>query len=346
MKAATIQSHGSTDEISIQDVPAPAPSDDEVLLEVEAAAVNHLDLFVCQGMPGLSLEFPHILGSDAVGTVVDQGENVDRWSEGDRVVINPGLSCGTCRHCQGGEHSLCESFHLIGEHRDGTFAERVTVPEQNCEKVPAFLEPEEAASFSLVFVTAWRMLMTRGDLQPGETVLIHGIGGGVSQAALKIASSMSCECIVTSSSEEKLRKARDLGASRMIQYTTEDVAERVEDFTEGRGVDLVVENVGKATWNTSQKCVRKGGRIVTCGATTGFDPATNINRIFWKQINILGSTMGSHSDYRGVLDWMNVSRRTPEIDRVYSLEEVSEAEKRLEAGDQFGKIVIDIEMGG
>lgn len=343
MKAAVIHEHGGPESIQMEEgLSQPEPDRDEILLDVKTAALNHLDLFVCQGMPGLTLDFPHILGSDAAGIVRETGSGVNSLSPGDQVMINAGKSCGACEACYSGEQSLCSSFHLLGEHSSGTYAEYVAVPAENCLKIPEFLSFRKAAAFPLVFMTAWRMIMTRAELKAGEWILLHGIGGGVSHAALQIASSIETTSIVTSSSENKCQKAVDLGADYTIQYTNEDVEKQVKEITNGRGVDVVVENVGKETWNTSQKCARKGGRIVTCGATTGPTPQTNINRIFWKQLNILGSTMGSHSDFREVTNWIKSTERTPAIDRVFPLEDVVEAEKRLQNGEQFGKIVLEI----
>lgn len=342
MKAAQIPDHGSPDQIQINDVPEPEVHPQELLLDVRTAALNHLDLWVLDGLPGVELTFPHTLGSDACGVVRETGADVSRFEEGDRVVLNAGISCGECTYCRRGEQSCCDSFHLLGEHVDGTFTERVAVPEENCALAPEHLSDVQAAAFPLVFLTAWRMLHTRADLGAGDTVLIHGVGGGVGSAALTIASAFDAACIVTSGSKEKLEEARSMGGTEGIHYTEESVTERVMEWTDGRGVDVVVDNVGAETWAESIKSVRKGGDIVTCGATTGPSPETNIHRIYWKQISIHGSTMGSNDDFRRMLRWVRQTEMEPLVDRVYPLEDVVEAEKRLQKGKQFGKIVLDV----
>lgn len=344
MKAALIRSPGAIDNISIEHIEPPNVGQDDVLIDVYCAALNHLDLWLVEGeMPGLELDSPMTLGADGAGIVAETGKHVDRVSVGERVVINAGLSCGDCEHCRKGEQSQCDSFRLLGEHVDGTYAEQVAVPAENVAPLPTGFSFEEGAAFPLVFLTAWRMLVTRAGIQAGDSVLIHGIGGGVSGAALQIASNMGGKILVTSSSRSKLDQAEDLGAHHGIHYPSESISDRVKEITKGRGVDLVVENVGAETWETSQKCVRKGGRIVTCGATTGPAPRTNINRIFWKQISILGSTMGSHGDFDQLVEWMHTSGTRPIIDQTYPLEDIHDAERRLQKGNQFGKIVLEIQ---
>ncbi len=342
MKAVQIPDHGSTDGITVNDVPEPEPGRKEVLLDVQAAALNHLDLWVLEGLPGVELDFPHTLGSDACGIVRETGPEVSRFEAGDRVVINAGISCGHCEHCRRGEQSCCDSFYLIGEHVDGTFAEQVTVPEENCAMAPGHLEDTEAAAFPLVFLTAWRMLHTRVGITSGDTVLIHGIGGGVSSAALTISTSAGAQCIVTSGSENKLDRAADLGARHGILYAEENVTKRVRSITNGRGVDVVVDNVGADTWEESVSCARKGGSIVTCGATTGPAAETNIHQLYWKQLNIYGSTMGNHDDFRRMMQWVRQTKMNPIVDRVFPLEEAQAAEERLQEAEQFGKIVLDV----
>ncbi len=342
MKAVQIPDHGSVDQITVNDVSAPEPQPHEVLLDVQAAGLNHLDLWVLGGLPGVELDFPHTLGSDACGVVRETGSEVARFEEGDRVVVNAGISCGRCEYCRRGEQSCCESFYIIGEYVNGTFAEQVTVPEDNCAMAPGYLTDPQAAAFPLVFLTAWRMLQTRVGLQAGDTALIHGIGGGVSSAALKIALSSGARCIVTSSSQDKLDRAKEIGAMAGINYEEEDVVNRVEGFTEGRGVDVVVDNVGAETWEESISCARKGGAIVTCGATTGPGAETNIHQVYWKQLSIYGSTMGSNDDFRRLLRWMRQTKTEPVVDRVFPLDEAREAEERLQDGEQFGKIVLEV----
>lgn len=342
MKAARIHQHGNPSDIQIDDVEPPEPGPEDVLIDVRAAGLNHLDLWVLQGVPGVEGDFPQILGSDACGIVRETGAEVDSVRTGDRVVVNPGRSCDRCAMCRRGQQSQCDSFYLLGEHADGLFAERVALPASSLYPAPDHLSDAEAAAFPLVFVTAWRMLIERADLQPGERVLIHGIGGGVAGAALQIAEALGAVCLVTSSSDEKLDRAASLGTAEGIHYTDQDVAGTVLSWTDGRGVDVVVDTVGADTWAISQKCARSGGRIVTCGATSGPSPETNVNRIFWKQLSILGSTMGSYENFDRMLEWVCGSGVSPVMDRVFDFEEVQQAEQRLAGGEQFGKIVLDI----
>jgi NADPH:quinone reductase-like Zn-dependent oxidoreductase len=257
-------------------------------------------------------------------------------------MINPGLSCGTCEYCEMGEHSLCPNFSILGEHVPGTFAEYVAVPETNVLALPKASSYEEAAASSLVFLTAWRMLVTRGRIKPSETILIHGIGGGVSVACMQIALAAGLRAIVTSSSTDKVERAMGLGAHFGINYKLKDVAKEVRELTNGQGVDAVVDSVGEQTWGTSLKCLKRGGRLVTCGATTGGNPPADINRIFWNQISIIGSTMGSMSEFREFVRFMGIKKIRPIIHRFYSLEEGTTALEDLKNQRQFGKIVLNI----
>jgi NADPH:quinone reductase-like Zn-dependent oxidoreductase len=285
---------------------------------------------------------PHVLGSDAVGTVVAIGEGVSRPRVGEQVVVYPGLSCGSCEFCLRGEQSLCASFGIIGLSGPGTFAERAVVPAGNCYPRPPHMSDEEAGSFSLVHVTAWRMLMTRAQLKPGESVLIHGIGGGVATAALQWARQMGAEIFVTSSSNEKLAKARELGAEHTINYQKSDVLGWIKQHKGERGVDVAVDAVGAATWPLDFTCVRKGGRVVLCGVTTGGQAETNLRTLYWNQLTVLGSTLGSAEDFRQMLDAANVNKLRPVIDEVFPLDKARDAMAKMEAGRQFGKIVLRI----
>jgi NADPH:quinone reductase-like Zn-dependent oxidoreductase len=343
MKAATIREHGGLECVRVEDIAEPQPAEHEVTLEVRAAALNHLDIWVRKGRPGAVMKMPHVLGSDAAGVVVGMGSGVRDVRIGDEVVVHPGLSCGVCEYCNRGEQSECPTFGIVGMMRPGTFAERVAVPAVNIYPKPPHLNFHEAAALPLAHLTAWRMLMTRAKLQPGETVLIHGIGGGVALAALQLAVVMSAEVIVTSSSDEKLSRARELGAAHTINYrTSRDVAQRVRDLTAGRGVDIAFDTSGAATWPISFAAVRRGGRIVLCGVTTGAQAQTNLQALYWNQLTILGSTMGSREDFRQMVRTITAARLMPVIDTVEPLDRVRDAMARMESGEQFGKIVLKI----
>ncbi len=345
MRAAYIEEHGGPDKVRVGDLPMPELGPGQVLVKLAAASLNHLDIWVRMGIPGLSPPLPHILGSDGAGTVAELGKevDVDGLTEGARVLLNPGVSCRHCRFCRDGEHSLCSEFHLIGEHTAGTFAEYIAAPAQNLYPIPERLNFSEAAALPLVGVTAWRMLFTQGGLLPGELVLIMGIGGGVSGLALQLATHAGARVIVTSSSDEKLARARELGAEETINYRQEEYWRRVREITKGHGVDMVIDSVGGRTWAHSLACLRKGGRLVTCGATAGPQPNTHIQRIFWNQLRILGSTMGSDRDFREMLAAIDTGKLTPVIDSTYPLANVHRAHARMEAGDQFGKLVLTID---
>ncbi|MCC6144383.1 MAG: zinc-binding dehydrogenase [Candidatus Hydrogenedentes bacterium] len=340
MKAAAINAHGSLDQVQLLDVDTPAPARGEVLLQVKAAALNHLDIWVTKGRPGLALEFPHVIGSDAAGTVVALGEGVDEVEVGDEVILNPGLFCGACEFCRRGEQSECTQCGILGLSRWGAFAEQTAVRAENLCLKPAHLSFEEAAALPLAHLTAWRMLMSRAQLRPGETVLIHGIGGGVALAALQFASRVGAEVIVTSSCAGKLDRARDLGAQHTVNYRAEDVAQAVLKHTGGRGVDVIVDAVGAATMATNLAVARKGGRIVHCGVTTGAQAEINLSALYWKQLSVLGSTMGSQQDFRQMVAFVGITGLKPVIDRVYPLGQAREALERMNAGEQFGKIVL------
>ncbi len=342
MRAAYIVEHGGADVVEVGDRPVPEPGPGQVRVRVVTAALNHLDLWVRRGIPGIELEMPHILGADGAGVVDALGPGVESLSPGDPVYLQPGLFCGHCEYCLAGEESLCIRFRLLGEHMDGTLAEHVVVPVVNAYPKPHGLDWEKAAAFPLVYQTAWRLLMTAGGLRAGQSVLIHGIGGGVSAAALQIASYAGAYVYATSSSRAKLDRALGLGADVGLDYTTEDVPARIRELTGKRGVDLVIDNVGETTWRDSIECARRGGRIATCGATTGNEAVTPINRVYWKQLSIHGSTMANRREFDAVSRLVIGGRIDPVIDRVYGLDQVPEALARLETGEQFGKIVIRV----
>jgi len=312
---------------------------------MRAAALNHLDLFVIRGLTGIAYEFPHILGADGAGVIEAVGAAVTAVRPGDRVLINPGVSDYTCEFCRAGEHSLCVRYGILGEHRSGTMAELVTIPAHNVLPIPVLDPPltwPEAAAFSLVTLTAWRMVVTRAQLKAGEWVLVWGIGGGVSLAALRIAKQLGAKVIATSSSDAKLERARELGADVTLNHRTQQISREVRALTGKRGVDVVVENVGEATWGESLRSLAKGGRVVTCGGTSGPQLVTDVRPLFWHQFTILGSTMGNAAEYREVVRQLGLGRLRPIVDAVYPLARVREAYERLEQGAQIGKVAVEI----
>lgn len=349
MKALILHGHGDLTQLAIADVPAPSVTGPRhVLLRLRAAALNHLDLWTMHGLPGLSLTFPHILGGDGAGEVHAVGSDVTAVRPGDKVMINPGVACYRCETCDAGEHSLCPEYRLLGEHLPGTLAEYVVMPEQNVLPIPDPPAPHppitwrEAAAFSLVTLTAWRMLITRAALKPGEVVLIWGVGGGVSGAALKIAKLTGAIAVVTSSSDTKLETARALGADVTLNHTRVDVAKEVRRLTGRRGADVVVENTGEATWELSLRSLAKQGRLVSCGATTGPKVVTDVRRMFWHQHTIMGSTMGNLAEYREIVSLLGQGHLRPTLDAAYSLADGVKAMERLEKGEQMGKVVVDL----
>ena len=332
--------------LEITDVPdAPTPGAGEVRVAIRAAALNHLDLFVAAGLPGVEYRFPHVVGADGAGVVESVGASVTRVKPGDRVLINPGVSDYTCDFCRAGEHSLCVTYRMLGEHLPGTMAELVTVPEPNVALIPVIspaLSWAEAAAFSLVTLTAWRMVVTRAQVKPGETVLVWGIGGGVSLTALRIAKLRGARVVVTSSSDAKLEEARRLGADVTLNHRTQKVSQEVRTLTNKRGVDVVVENVGEATWNDSLRCLARGGRLVTCGATTGPKATLDLRRLFWHHWTIMGSTMGNAAEYAEIVRLLGQGHLRPIVDRVYPLAEVRAAYERLARGEQLGKVGVGL----
>ncbi|MEN6336171.1 MAG: zinc-binding dehydrogenase [Phycisphaerales bacterium] len=342
MKAAAIQGFGDLDVLQVLDVKEPVAARGEVVLKVLCAGLNHLDIWVRKGRPGSQLAMPHVLGSDAVGMVAAVGEGVQSPRVGEQVVLYPGLNCGHCEFCRSGQQSLCADFGIMGMARSGTFVEKVAVPAENCYPKPPHLSDEEAGVLSLAHVTAWRMLMTRAQVRPGETVLIHGIGGGVAVAALQFAKMIGAEVLVTSSSNDKLSRARQLGADHTINYQKENVVDWVRQTTEGRGVDVALDAVGAATWPLDIASIRKGGRIVLCGVTTGARGETDLRAFYWNQLNAMGSTLGSAEDFRQMLRAVTVNKLKPVVDVVFPLERVREAMERMETAGQFGKIALKI----
>jgi NADPH:quinone reductase-like Zn-dependent oxidoreductase len=345
MRALVLLRHGGIENLEERDLPAPELSaPDQVLIRVRTAAINHLDLFLTEGIKGITPSFPHIVGTDGAGVVERVGAAVTRFHPGDRVAVNPGISCGSCEACAGGEDPLCRSYQILGEHRSGTAAELIVVPERNVATIPPDMPWATAAALPLSTLTAWRMLVTRARLERGETVLIWGIGGGVASAALAIARHLGARIIATSSSDRKLERARDMGADVVYNHasrTPDDIARAVRKLT-GPGADVVVDTVGRATWDASLKSLRPMGRLVTCGATSGPEVGLDIRRLFWFQWSILGSTMGSRAEFAEVMRLAHQGKLWPVVDSVVPLERGAEAYRRMQRGEQLGKLVIEV----
>jgi NADPH:quinone reductase-like Zn-dependent oxidoreductase len=329
VRAVRIHEDGGPEVLVLEDdVPDPQPGPGEILVRIRASALNHLDVWIRKGLP--SVPKPRILGADGAGVVEALGPGVTGFEPGDRVVINPGLEAAD------------GSIHVVGEHGDGTNAELIAVPATNVYPIPEGLSFEEAAAFPLVFETAYRMLVTRAHLQAGEWVLLWGIGSGVSTAGLAIAKALGARTIVTSSSDEKLARAVELGADVTVNHADGDVKAAVKEATGGRGADVVVDHVGEATWRTSLDVAAREGRIAVCGATSGPNPPAALHRVWWKQLTILGSTMGTKADFEGAYELIASGRARPVVDEVLPLSEIRAAHERLEAGQQLGKIVLTV----
>lgn len=340
MKAVLFYEHGGPEVLRYEDFPTPEPGPEDVLIQVKAAALNRLDLFVREGWPGIKLTYPHIPGADAAGVIVAVGERVQDVALGDRVVVNPTISCGRCEFCMRGEDQLCADFRLLGEHVRGTYAEYLVVPARNVVKIPEGFPFEQAAAAALVYVTAWHSLVTLGHVRPGETVLIVGAGGGVNTAYIQIAKLAGATVYAVGSSAEKLERARALGADVLIDRSQEDWSRAVFLKTNKRGVDIVVDNVGQATWFGSIRALRKGGRMLVVGNTSGPKFELDIRYIFGKHLNIIGSSMGSRSDFATVMGLVFAGKLRPIVDTVMPLSEARAAHERMASHEHFGKIVL------
>ncbi|MFQ5897335.1 MAG: zinc-binding dehydrogenase [Candidatus Methylomirabilia bacterium] len=340
MKALLFRQFGGPEVLRYDDTADPVSGPGEVLIRVRACALNHLDLWVRNGLPALQTPLPFWTGSDIAGEAVKVGAEVQGVNVGDRVAINPNLSCGRCEYCNQGEDSLCVTYGILGEHACGGLAEYVNVDGRNVLKLPDAVSFEAAAAFILVNMTAWRMLVTQAALRPGEDLLILGVGGGVSSAAVQIGKLCGARVWVTSSSDEKLERAKALGADECINYGNTEWAKVVWEKTGKRGVDVVVETVGTATWNHSLRVLAKNGRLVTCGATTGPIGETDIRVVFWKQLRIIGSTMANRKEFLAVMTQLFRGRLQPIVDRIFPLKDGVEAQRILAEGKQFGKLVL------
>lgn len=342
MKAIVYSQHGGPEVLRYTDVADPPIGANEVLVRVRACALNHLDLWLRQGIPGMPIPLPHIPGSDIAGEIAKIGEKVANTKVGANVLLQPGISDGTCAQCLAGRDNYCRQYSLLGQMVDGGCAEYVKAPAVNVLPIPGKLSFEQAAAVPLVFLTAWHMLIGRAHLQPGETVLVLGAGSGVGSAAIQLAKSVGARVIATAGSEAKLAKAKELGADEVIDHSKQKIAAEVKRITERRGVDVVLEHVGVATWEDSIYSLTVGGRLVTCGATTGYDGKIDLRYLFTRQLSILGSYMGSKAELFPVLELFNRGLLKPVIDTVMPLEHCADAHKRLESREQFGKIVLRV----
>jgi NADPH:quinone reductase-like Zn-dependent oxidoreductase len=342
MKAIIFRKHGGPDVLHYTEVPEPRLHPADVLVRVRACALNHLDLWVRRGMPGVPIPLPHIPGSDIAGDVSRVGERVTRVKVGDKVVLAPGVSCGKCAHCLAGRDNRCHEFTNLGYMIDGGCAEFVRCPEVNCFPCPENLSFEQAAAIPYVFQTSWHMLVTRARLQPGETVLVIAGESGVGSAAVQIAKFLGAHVIASVGSEEKMTRARELGADDVIHHGVYKIDEEVKRLTNRRGVDIVFEHVGADTWEQSLASLARGGRLVTCGATSGNDAKLNLRYLFTRQISLLGSYMGTKSELDTILKLVAAGRLRPVIDRLLPLESCAEAHAILERRAQFGKIVLTV----
>jgi NADPH:quinone reductase-like Zn-dependent oxidoreductase len=342
MKAAVFHEFGGPDRVRLEEVATPAAGPGEVLIRVRACGLNHLDLWVLGGLPALKTPLPFWTGCDIAGEVAALGPGVTGPAVGTRVAVNPSLSCGVCEWCVAGEDSMCVKYRILGEHVRGGLAEYVTASAASCLPLPDHVGFEEAAAFILVNMTAWRMLVTRAALRPAEDLLILGVGGGVSSAAVQIGKLCGARVLVTSSSDEKLRRAKALGADEGVNYARADWQKAVREWTGKRGVDVVLDNVGAATWTGSIRSLASGGRLVTCGATSGPMGETDIRIVFWRQLSIIGSTMANRKEFRDVMGQLFAGRLRAVVDRTFPLAETASALAVLQKGEQFGKLVATI----
>jgi len=338
MKSVQITGHGGNEVVEVRKGETPRRRPGEVLVRLEAGTLNQVDLYMRNSGAGITHELPLVMGLDGAGVVEEVEEGDSRLAVGQRVVVFPNRTCGECEFCQRGDDVLCTRMKLMGEHVDGTFAQWLSVPVENLFPMPKHLDFVQAAAMGVNYLTAWRMLFTRAQLKPWETVLVFGVGGGVSLAAMQLAASIGARVIVTSREDDKLEKALALGAHEAINSKTQDVAKTVMALTDGRGVDVVVENIGEAVWASAMKSLVRGGRLVTCGATSGDQPPADIKRLFIRQLQIIGSTSGNASEFRELLAYVERHEITPVIDSVFSLESIHEALDHLESGGRMGKV--------
>jgi NADPH:quinone reductase-like Zn-dependent oxidoreductase len=341
MKAVRFHQHGGPEVLRYEDAPDPMLRDpDKTLIRVKACALNHLDIWGRIGPPYSKPTLPHISGCDISGVVEEVSASETSLKEGMEVIVSPGTGCGRCEKCLSGKDNQCRRYSIIGNDADGGYAELVIVPSKSVIPKPERMDHVQAASIPLVFLTAYHMLVTKASIQPGETVLIHGAGSGVGIAAIQVAKAYNANVLATAGSDSKIRKAIELGADHAVNHRTAKVSEEARRFTEGRGVDVVIEHPGKATWDESLKSAARGGRIVTCGATTGYDAATDIRYVFSREISIFGSYMGGSGELLRVLELFKQRRLRPVVDVAMPLEKAKDAQIRMEKSEHFGKIVL------
>jgi NADPH:quinone reductase-like Zn-dependent oxidoreductase len=339
MKAVRIHQFGGPEVLTYEDVPDPEPRKDQVLIRVRACSLNHLDVWVRKGLPGIKL--PHIPGSDVAGEIVEIGEYVTEFKTGQRVLLAPMHYCGHCEKCVGGVQNLCREFTVLGNGIDGGDRELIAAPAANVIPIPDSLDFNQAASVPLVFLTAWHMLVGRAGIRPGQTVLVLGAGSGVGIAAIQIARLFHCRVITTAGTEAKVAKGRELGADFAINHYQQKISEEVRKITNKEGCDIVVEHVGAATWDESVKSLKSGGTLVTCGATTGSNVAIELRHLFARQLSVLGSYMGTMGELHHVLKHVFAGRLKPVVDRTFPLSEIGAAHEYLEKSQMFGKIVVN-----
>jgi NADPH:quinone reductase-like Zn-dependent oxidoreductase len=339
MKAARLHQFGGPEVLRYEDIPDPAPRKDQVVVRVKACALNHLDLWVRKGLPGVNL--PHILGSDIAGEVVETGEYVTGFKPGQRVLLAPMSFCNTCAACANGRQNECRQFAVLGNTVEGGNCELIAVPTVNVIPIPAHLGFNEAASVPLVFLTAWRMLIGRAHLRPGQTVLVLGASSGVGIAAIQIARMLHCRVITTAGDERKMQKGIELGADHAINHYQQKISAEVRKLTAGEGVDVVFEHVGAATWDESVKSLKRGGALVTCGSTSGPEAKFDIRVLFARQLSFLGSYMGTLGELHEVLGHVFAGRLKPVVDRAFPLSEIRAAHEYMEKSEMFGKIVLN-----
>ncbi|MEK6408749.1 MAG: zinc-binding dehydrogenase [Acidobacteriota bacterium] len=340
MRAVAITGHGGLEVLQVTDLPDPVIDDNEVLIRVKACALNYLDVWVRRGLPGVEISMPHVLGSDIAGVVAQVGRLVKNAKPEQAVVLSPGISCMHCEYCLSGRDNLCASYDILGYRANGGYAEYVKAPSFNVIPKPESLSFEEAASIPLVFLTAWHMLVNRVELKPGETLLVHAAGSGVGSAAIQIGKLLGARVFATASTPAKLAKARSLGADEAINYQQEDFLDAVKRLTGKRGVDVVFEHTGEETWEKSVRSLARSGRLVTCGATSGFKGNLDIRYLFSRQISLHGSYMGAKTELLEVMKFFEDGRLKPVVDRVLPLEKAAEAHKAIEDRAQFGKVVL------
>lgn len=340
MKAVVFHEHGGAEVLDYADINTPEPGYGEVQVEIKAAAMNRLDIWVRNGWPGIKLAYPHILGADGAGIVSAVGKGVAGLNVGDHVVLDGTLSCHVCENCLAGKNNMCLQGGILGEHFPGTYAQYIVVPEQNALKMPDDFAFEEAAAASLVFLTAWHSMITRGNLRPAESVLVVGAGGGVNTASIQIARLTGAKVYVVGSSEEKLQKARDLGADFVINRNEEDWGKAIFKLTNRRGVDMVVDNVGEATWPTSLRALARGGRMLVVGGTSGYNAHAAVNYVFAKHLSIIGSTMAPPEDFRTVMNLIFAGKLKAVVDRQLPLSDAADAHRLMEKDDVFGKLIL------